>query len=229
MRYLLLALLFAVSCSAHAATYVVEPRHTQGVVRWTHLGFSHPTAQFSRVEGTLVFDPAEPAKAVVRVTIPMTALSSGVSDLDDDFRSASFFDIAKLPTATFASRKVERVGAKGHYRVTGDLVLHGVSRPVVLDATLNGIGKNARNGVPSIGFEATTTLKRSEFGVGRFVPDVSDAVDVHITLEAEEADPFARYLRGEAKRADNEADRNELESAAAEVEAKAAQAKPMQD
>ena len=229
MRHLSLALLFAMSCTAHAATYVVEPRHTQGVVRWTHLGFSHPTAQFARVKGTLVFDPAEPSKAAVRVTIPMAAFSSGVPDLDDDFHSASFFDIAKLPTATFASRKVERVGAKGHYRVIGDLVLHGVSRPVVLDATLNGIGKNARNGVPSIGFEATTTLKRSDFGVGRFVPAVSDAVDVHITLEAEEAVPFARYLRGEAARADNEADRKELETAAADVEAQAAQANPMRD
>ena len=103
MRHLSLALLFAASCSAHAATYVVEPRHTQGVVRWTHLGFSHPTAQFSRVEGTLVFDPAEPAKAVVRVTIPMAAFSSGVPDLDDDFRSASFFDMIDAVSSGIAS------------------------------------------------------------------------------------------------------------------------------
>jgi polyisoprenoid-binding protein YceI len=221
-RWLSVWLLVA-ALPAHAATitYLVESRHTQGVVRWNHMGFSHPTAQFTRVEGALVFDPADPTRSSVRVTIPMTALGTGVPDLDDDFRSPAFFDFARFPVATFTSRKIEKGGHANHYRVTGELALHGVTRPVVLDATLNRIGTNLRDGVPAIGFEATTRLKRSEFGVGRFVPVVSDEVDIDITFEANEARALIAYLRHQAATATTDADRKDFAQAAAEAEAQA--------
>lgn len=224
MKHLLSALLLAAVLPAQAATttYLVEPRHTQGVVRWNHLGFSNPSAQFSRIEGVLVFDPADPAKASVRVTIPMVAMTSGVPDLDDDFRSPRFFDFATFPLATFNSHKVEKGKDTNHYRVTGDLDLHGVTHPVVLDTVLNKIGPNARSGVAAIGFEATAKLKRSDFGVGRFVPQVSDDVEVHITFEANEANAFIAYLRRQAAAATTESDRKEYEQAAIAAEAQAA-------
>lgn len=223
MRRFLPALLLAAAVPSQAATYLVESHHTQGVVRWDHLGFAFPTAQFARVEGVLVFDPAAPAKASVKVKIPLAAMTSGVPDLDEDLRSDSFFDLAKFPEATFTSRTVEARG-HGRYRVGGDLVVHGVTRNVVLDATLNKIGTNPRNGVPSIGFEATTRLKRSDFGLGRFVPQVGDEVEIHVTLQGEEAKPFAAYLRRQAAEAANDADRKQYETAAAEAEAIAAKA-----
>lgn len=225
MRRLMSALLLASAVPLHAATYVIEPHHTQGVVRWSHLGFAYPTAQFALVEGVLVFDPAAPAKASVTVKIPLAAMTSGVPDLDEDLRSERFFDLARFPEATFASRRIEKMPGHDRYRVSGDLVLHGLSRPVALEATLNKIGTNPRNGVPSIGFEATARLKRTEFGLGAFVPQVSDEVEIHITAQGDEAKPFAEYLRHQAAAAADEADRKEYESAAAAAEVAATNAR----
>jgi polyisoprenoid-binding protein YceI len=217
------ALLFATTVPLHAATYVIEPHHTQGVVRWSHLGFAYPTAQFANVEGVLVFDPGAPAKASVNVKIPLAAMTSGVSDLDEDLRSERFFDLARFPEATFASRRVEKMPGRDRFRVSGDLVLHGVSRPVALEATtLNKVDRNPRNDVPSIGFEASTRLKRSDFGLGAFVPQVSDEVEIHITAQGDEAKPFAEYLRHQADAATDEAERKEYTTAAAAAEAVAA-------
>ncbi len=95
----------------YAVTYTFEPQHTQGVIRWNHLGFANPTAQFNNVQGTLEFDPADPAHSSVVVTIPLTSMSTGVPDLNDDFRSSDFFDLAKFPTATFKSSRVEKGAA----------------------------------------------------------------------------------------------------------------------
>jgi polyisoprenoid-binding protein YceI len=197
-----LAFAFAIaSAPLHAMTYTFETGHTQGVIRWNHLGFANPSAQFSLVEGTLDFDPASLAKSSVQVTIPLAAMSTGVPDLNSDFRSADFFDLDKFPTATFKSTKVEKTGKPDRLKVTGDLNLHGITRPVILDVTINKIGTNPRNQLPTIGFEATAMLKRSDFGLGRYVPQVSDAVDLHITAEAAEAKGYADYLKAQADRA----------------------------
>ena len=174
-------------CPLHATRYTVESNHTMGTVRWNHLGFANPSAQFNNVEGSLEFDPADPAKASVMVTIPLAHLSTGVPDLDDDFHSAAFFDITRYPTATFKSTRVETTDMPGHLKVTGDLTLRGVTHPVMLDVVLNKIGDNPRMHMPAVGFEATGTLKRSDFGLGKFVPQVSDEVTLQITCEAEEA------------------------------------------
>lgn len=184
-----------------AMTYTLEPNHTTGTVRWTHLDFAHPTAQFARAEGTLEFDPAQPRKASVTVTLPLAHLSSGIPDLDDDFRSAAFFDVARYPDATFKSTRVETTAMPNQLKVTGDLTLRGVTRPVTFDVTLNKIGTNPRLHLPAIGFEATATLKRSDFGLGKFVPQVSDEVTLQITTQGDEAKGYAAYLKKEADEA----------------------------
>lgn len=184
-------------CPLHATRYTVESNHTMGTVRWNHLGFANPSAQFNHVEGTLEFDPADPGKASVMVSLPLASLSTGVPDLDDDFHSAAFFDIARYPTATFKSTRVETTDMPGHLKVTGDLSLRGVTHPVTLDVTLNKIGTNPRMHMPAVGFEATGTLKRSDFGLGKFVPQVSDELTLQITCEAEEATAYAAYLKSQ--------------------------------
>jgi polyisoprenoid-binding protein YceI len=184
----------------YAVTYTFEPQHTQGVIRWNHLGFANPTAQFNNVEGTLEFDAADPAHSSVAVTIPLTSMSTGVPDLNDDFRSSDFFDLAKFPTATFKSNKVEKGAAPGTLKVAGDLSLHGITRPVALDVTINKIGTNPRNKVPTVGFEAMATLKRSDFGLGLYVPQVSDDIQIHITAEAAEKNAYEQYLKAQAER-----------------------------
>ena len=128
-----------------AATYTFEPEHTQGVLRWNHLGFANPTAQFNNVKGALEFDPADPTRSSVTVTIPLTSMSTGVADLNDDFRSSDFFDFAKFPAATFKSSKVEKGATPQTLRVVGDLSLHGITKPVTLEVTINKIGTNPRN------------------------------------------------------------------------------------
>lgn len=183
----------------HATTYTLEPDYTQGVFRWNHLGFSSPAAQFAQGQGTLKFDPADPTKASVQVTIPLSTLNTGVPALDDDFRSTDFFDTAKYPMATFTSTRVDKIAGTQRLKVSGDLSLHGVTRPVVLEVTVVRIGTNPRTSLPTIGFDAMTTLKRSDFGLGRYVPQVGDDIAMHIVCQAVEAKAYADYLRAHSK------------------------------
>ncbi|WNL45759.1 YceI family protein [Dyella sp. BiH032] len=195
------AALALATCPLWATTYTLEPNHTTGTVRWSHLDFAHPTAQFSRAEGTLEFDPAQPRKASVTVTLPLANLSSGIPDLDEDFRSPAFFDLAQYPAATFKSTRVETTAMPNQLKVTGDLTLRGITRPVTFDVTINKIGTNPRLHLPAIGIEATATLKRSDFGLGKFVPQVSDEVTLHITTQGDEAKGYAAYLKKDAEEA----------------------------
>jgi len=188
------ALLFA-SAPLFATTYTLEPNYTQGVVHWNHLGFSTPAAQFGQGEGTLEFDSADPAKSSVKVTIPLSTLNTSVPDLDEHLRSKDFFEIAKFPTATFTSSKVEKGDAPNQLQVSGDLTLHGVTKPVMLAVTIVKTGLNPRTNLATIGFDATTTLKRSDFGLGKFVPQVSDEIPLHMTAQAVDAKAYAEYLK----------------------------------
>jgi polyisoprenoid-binding protein YceI len=194
----LAAWLALVSVPLYATTYTLEPDYTQGVFRWSHLGFSDPAAQFAQGEGTLEFDQADPTKSSVKVTIPLSSLNTGVPALDEHFRSADFFETAKFPVATFKSTRVEKGAAADHLKVTGDLSLHGVTKPVTLDVTVIKVGSNPRTSLPTVGFDATTTLKRSDFGLGKFVPQVSDEIQMRITSQAVEAKAYAEYLKAQA-------------------------------
>jgi polyisoprenoid-binding protein YceI len=199
IRRLILATSLAVaSLPLQAIPYILEPDYTQGVFRWNHLGFSSPAAQFAQGQGTLEFDRADPTRSSVEVTIPLSTLSTGVPALDDDFRSIDFFDTARFPTATFKSTKVEKGTAMDRLEVTGRLTLHGVTRPVTLEVTVVKIGTNPRSGLPTVGFDASTTLKRSDFGLGRYVPQVGDEIQLHITSQAVEAKAYAEYLKAQA-------------------------------
>lgn len=195
--FVLIAALAAASSSLHATTYTIESRHTQAVARWNHLGFANPSAQVNGIDGTIDYDPADPTKASVAVTIALTKMATGVPDLDDDFRSPSFFDFAKFPAATFKSSRVTKGTAPDRLTVVGNLSLHGVTKPVTLDVTVNKIGTNPRNQLATIGFEAMATLKRSDFGLGRFVPQVSDEVHINLTVEGAEAEGYAKALKAQ--------------------------------
>ncbi|RAO76732.1 YceI family protein [Dyella jiangningensis] len=185
LRYLVLAGLLGAAVTAQAApvTYKLDPGHTFVLFSWNHFGFSNPTANLGLGEGTLVFDEKDPAKSSVDVTLPLADLDTHVSKLDEHLKKPDFLDADKYPTITFKSTKVQAVGGN-KYKVTGDLTVHGVTKPVVLDATLNKSGEHPMLKVPTVGFDAVTTLKRSDFGVGAYVPNVSDELKVRITTEA---------------------------------------------
>lgn len=182
----------------YATTYTIEPDYTQGVFRWNHLGFSNPAAQVSQGQGTLEFDPANPLRASVNVTIPLSSLNTGVPALDEHLRSEDFFEVAKFPTATFRSTKVEPGAGRDRLKVTGELNLHGVTKPVTLDVIVLKVGSNPRTDLPTVGFEATATLKRSDFGLGAFVPQVSDEIKLQLTSQGVEAKGYAEYLKKQA-------------------------------
>jgi len=170
--------------AAHATplTYKLDPNHTIVLAQWNHFGYSHPVANFGQADGTLVYDADNVAASSVNVTLPMAGLDALVPDLTEHLRSPDFFDAAQWPNATFKSTKVEKV-SDTKLKVTGDLTLRDVTKPVVLDVTLNKAGEG-RNGQPKIGFEATTTIQRSAWGIAKFIPNVADDVQIRITSEA---------------------------------------------
>lgn len=185
-RLALSAALALVTAPVFAAptTYELDAGHTQVVFTWNHFGFSNPTAQFGKIEGTLNFDPAAPTKATLSVTIPLASVNSNVAKLDEHLRDADYFDTAKYPNATFKSTKVEQGAAADKLTVTGDLTLHGVTRPLVLDVTINKVGKYPMRDAHAAGFDATGTIKRSEFGIDKYVPNIGDDIKLRITTEA---------------------------------------------
>lgn len=178
-----LGLAFAGAAVAAPVTYKIDPNHTDVVASWSHFGFSNPIAHFGKVDGSIVYDQAKPSASSVQVTIPLDGLDSHVPDFDEHLKSADFFDAAKYPTITFKSTKVEAAGAS-KLKVTGELTVHGVTKPAVLDVNINKIGEQPMAKRAAAGFDATTTLKRSEFGLGKYVPNVSDEVKIRITTEA---------------------------------------------
>ncbi len=200
------ALAFACCAPLHATLYTIDPRHTQGDFSWNHLGFSNPSAHFTLVRGSLRFDPAQPTQASVMVTIPLDQMNTGVPELDEYLRDAAFFDLAKYPSATFTSTKVEQGAAPNRLRVTGNLELHGKSKPVVLEVVVNKVGVDPRfKDVSMAGFEATARLKRSDFGLGLYVGLVSDEIQVHITCQAIETQAYAAHQRTAAEEASKDA------------------------
>jgi polyisoprenoid-binding protein YceI len=183
-----IALGFALAGLAGAAfaaplSYRIDPNHTQVTASWSHFGFSHPFANFGQADGTIVYDAQNVGASKVNVTLPLAGLDTTIPDLDKHLRSGDFFDAEKYPTITFTSTRVEAAGDR-KLRVTGDLTVHGVTRPAVLDVSINGAGPHPMTKREAVGFDATTTLKRSDFGVAAYVPNVSDEIQIRITTEA---------------------------------------------
>ena len=169
-----------------AGNYTVDPNHTQIVFTVNHLGFNSYWGVFGGATGTLTLDPAKPNAATVSIEIPMSGLVTTSAKLNEHLAKPDFFDAAKFPTATFKSTGVTVSGTTA--RIAGNLTLHGVTKPIVLDAKFTGAGTGMMGGKGTVGFEATTTVKRSDFGVSGYVPLISDEVPLNITVAFEKAD-----------------------------------------
>lgn len=179
-------LAFALASSVTLAApvdYKIDPTHTATVFSWNHFGFSTPSANFTDIQGVIKVDNAKPANSSVEVTIPLSSVNTNVVALDKEFQEEAWFNAAKYPNITFKSTKVETKDKK-HFKITGDLTVKGITKPVVLDAVLNKQGEHPMAKVPAIGFNATTSFDRSAFGIGNYVPNVGDKITVNITTEA---------------------------------------------
>lgn len=186
LKTLSLGLAVAVSSSfvlAAPVDYKIDPTHTATVFSWNHFGFSTPSANFSDIQGVIKVDNAKPSNSSVEVTIPVSSVNTNVTALDKEFQQEAWFNAAKYPNITFKSTKVETKDKK-HFKITGNLTVKGITKPVVLNAVLNKQGEHPMAKVPAIGFNATTSFNRSEFGIGNYVPNVGDKITVNITTEA---------------------------------------------
>ncbi|MDH0031388.1 MULTISPECIES: YceI family protein [unclassified Acinetobacter] len=188
MQFKTLSLGLAVAIASSVALaapvdYKIDPTHTATVFSWNHFGFSTPSANFTDIQGVIKVDNAKPANSSVEVTIPISSVNTNVPALDKEFQEEAWFNAAKYPNITFKSTKVETKDKK-HFKITGDLTVKGVTKPVVLDAVLNKQGEHPMAKVPAIGFNATTSFNRSVFGIGNYVPNVGDKITVNITTEA---------------------------------------------
>jgi polyisoprenoid-binding protein YceI len=183
-----LAALLSLPASAANTTWQIDPMHTAAQFSVKHLAISTVRGGFSNVKGTVVLDDADISKSSVDVTIDVSTVDTRTPDRDKDLKSDKFFDVAKYPTMTFKSTKVEQAGA-GKLKVTGDLTIRGTTKSVVLDvdgptAPVKDPWGNQRSAVT-----ATTKINRQDFGVkwnatmdngGVVVGD-----EVSITIDAE--------------------------------------------
>jgi polyisoprenoid-binding protein YceI len=166
--------------AVQAGAYTVETSHARVLFSVTHFGFSTWYGDFADVKGTAKFDPKNPAANSVEVSFPTASVTTTNAVLDGELKDPNWMDAAKYPTISFKSTKVV-VTAPGHADVTGDFTLHGVTKPVTLKVQFNASGMDMRKAY-EVGFNATTTIKRSDFGVNKYVPAVSDEVSVHLSV-----------------------------------------------
>ena len=177
------ASLYAPLSQAELKTYQIDPMHTAVAISWDHFGFSNPMAFIPNATGEVKFDSGNPQKSTVNVTLPVGQIDTFVPKLTEEFRGAEYFDVAKYPTATFRSTKVTAKG-DDKFEIVGDLTLKGITKPVTLEAKLNKQGEQPMLKKPAIGFDATGTIKRSDFKIDKYVPHVSDEIRLTISTEA---------------------------------------------
>ncbi|MFW2543470.1 YceI family protein [Primorskyibacter sp. 2E107] len=174
------------AASAEAVPYTLDPSHSQIVFHYNHLGFSTTYGMFSGFEGDIQWDKEDPAASSVTVSFPVRSMLTGWEARFEHFMSGDFFDAADDEMVTFTSTGIEVTG-ETTAAITGDLTLNGVTKSVVLDAKLTQEMDHPMENKPWAGFEATTTLVRSDYNLGAFAPYVGDEVEVFISVEAAQA------------------------------------------
>jgi polyisoprenoid-binding protein YceI len=166
-----------------AGSYEVDSKHTQ--VNWqvNHFGFNDYFGLFGDVTGTLDIDPANLAAAKVDVTIPIASIATSSAGLTKHLQTPDFFDVAKFAKARFVSTSVTADGPRA--MIKGDLTMLGVTKPVELETRFEGAGDNPMSKKATVGFHASTTIKRSEWGMTKYVPMVGDEVKLRISVAFE--------------------------------------------
>ncbi|NIZ13295.1 YceI family protein [Phaeobacter sp. HF9A] len=189
-KILLAAALLGTAATAAVAApekYVLDASHSQVVFTYNHLGFSTTTGMFSGFEGDIMFDKEDPANSSVEVSMPVMSMFTGWEERTAHFMTDDFFGAKEGDLVTFTSTGIEVTG-ENTALITGDLTMHGVTKSVVLDAKMNQSGDHPMAGKPWAGFDATATVLRSDYGLEKFAPYVSDEVKIFISIEAMKAE-----------------------------------------
>ena len=175
--------LTATGAVAEPEKYVLDASHSQVVFTYNHLGYSTTYGMFSGFEGEIMFDQEDPAASSVSVSMPTMSMLTGWEKRFEHFMSDDFFGASEGDMITFASTGIEVTG-EDTAKITGDLTVNDTTQSVVLDAKLNKAAMHPMANKDWAGFDATTTLMRSDFGLGKFAPAVGDEVEVMISIEA---------------------------------------------
>ena len=165
--------------AAKPGIYAVDPAHTQVVFSVSHMGFTYYSGTFSNASGTLDLNSSDLSKTKLDIRLSVDSVSTTSSKLTSELKSAQWLDAGQFPEVTFRSNNVVADGANAA-TINGVLTLHGVTRPVTLKARYVGAGQNPLDKKYTVGFEGTTTIKRSDFGVKTYVPLIGD--DVRLSL-----------------------------------------------
>ncbi|MDZ7748489.1 MAG: YceI family protein [Halofilum sp. (in: g-proteobacteria)] len=177
------ALIMIAQPALAAEAYVFDPAHSNIHFEWSHFGFSTSSAEFEEFSGTLMLEENEIPASEVSVTIDMSSVDSGFETFNDDLTDrVEWFNVEQYPQAVFESTGIVQVG-DGRYEVTGELTLKDVTREVVLDTTINRIAEHPVSKARTIGFDATTTVSRTAFDMGRYAPAIGDEVTIRISAE----------------------------------------------
>jgi polyisoprenoid-binding protein YceI len=168
---------------AQTSTWTSDPAHSEVDFSITHMSISNVHGRFGKVAATILYNEADVTKSTVTATIGADTVDTGVDQRNTHLKSPDFFDVATFPTATFTSTSVTKNGNK--LTIAGNLTLHGVTRPVVLEAEGPTGPVPGMDHKPHAGFSATTTIKRTDFGIGAKFPAamVGDEVKLDIELE----------------------------------------------
>ncbi len=180
----LAAVLIGLAAPASAApeTYTIDNGHTFPRFSYSHFGFSTQLSRFDKTSGTVVFDSAAKTGSV-DVTIDTTSVDTGYAVFNGHIQGEDFLDTAKYPTATFKSTAVHFSG-DAPSAIDGNLTIKGVTKPVTLTVTSFKHGTNPIVNKDEIGANATVTVKRSDFGAGKYAPNVGDEVTITLSIEA---------------------------------------------
>jgi polyisoprenoid-binding protein YceI len=162
-----------------AGHYQIEPGHTQVIFSLSHFGFTDFSGLFSSASGSLDLDPANPQAARLDVSLPVASVLTTSPRLTEELKGGQWFDAARYPTARFVSTSVTPTGT-GTADVAGNLTLHGVTQPATLHVRFVGAGVNPLDRSSTVGFSATATIKRSDFGVKQYLPMIGDDVRLSI-------------------------------------------------
>jgi polyisoprenoid-binding protein YceI len=176
------AILSSVSALAQVQTWNIDPAHTSTQFAVRHMGISTVRGAFTKVSGTVGYDPADPTKMSIDATIDASSVDTRFEMRDKDLRSPNFFDVAKYPTITFKSKSVESAGS-GKLKITGDLTIHGVTKPVALDVEGPSETMKDPHGYLHMGASASTTISRKDFDVSGLPGMVGDEVSITIDIE----------------------------------------------
>lgn len=182
----LAASLFAFGSAVAVAaptTYTVDPDHAQIHFTYSHMGFSNITGTINVSDGTVTYDPEKPASSSVEITADMNTINVAVQAMNDHLKADDFFEVAKYPTASFKSTRVEAAGENA-LKLTGDLTIRDVTLPVSFDVTVNKLGEHPMRKVPAAGFDASGTIQRPDFGVTTYTMVTGPEVRLNISFEA---------------------------------------------